>query len=187
MRVTKKLEAELKVFMDTYWDTYLKGDLKKWATFLPSDYRNIGGTKEEVWNSKQEILDYTHSVIDQMVGLAELRDKQTQIIPYDPYVMVHELADLYIKTEAGWAIYAPFRLSSLLEKTKSGWKVLHQHGSYPDSRTQEGEAFAFDRLKAENLKLREAVKKRTVELENKNRELEIFTQLKNRIKYTMPP
>ncbi len=99
MKITKKLEAELKELMDDYWRSYLNGNLDHWANYLVDDYRNIGGTEEEIWNSKREILDYTFRIINQMKGLTQLRNKQTQIIPYDPYVMVHELLDIYIKIE----------------------------------------------------------------------------------------
>jgi hypothetical protein len=116
-------------------------------------------------------------VADQMVGMAEVRNKKTQIIPYATYFMVHELGDLYIKAAEGWVFYAPIRVSSLLEKTADGWQILHQHGSYPDAKTEEGEAFAFDELRAENKKLRDAIKSRTIELEQKNRELEIEAAL----------
>ncbi len=112
-----------------------------------------------------------------MEGVTELRNKQTQIIPYDPYVMVHELLDIYIKIQGEWTFYQKFRLSSLIQKTSEGWKVLHQHGSYPDSKTLKGEAFAFDEIKAENIRLLEAVKNRTIELEQKNRDLEIEAAL----------
>jgi len=177
MKLTDKIKKEILQFMDTYWSTYINGDLETWATFLPDDYRNIGGTKEEIWNSKKEILDYTKSIIDQMVGKLELKNRHTEFIPYDPYIMVHEFMDLFILLEQGWSFYGNFRLSSLVQKTDKGWQVLHQHGSYPDSKTQEGEAFAVDVLKAENLKLQDAVKKRTIELEEKNRELEIESSL----------
>ncbi len=177
MKLTKKTEKEIKEVMNDYWNSYFEGNLDHWANYLVDDYRNIGGTEEEIWNSKKEILDYTYRVIDQMQGATELRNKQTQIIPYDPYVMVHELIDIYIKIEDEWTFYQKFRLSSLIQQTSDGWKVLHQHGSYPDSKTQEGEAFAFDTLKNENQKLQKAIKERTIELEEKNRELEIETAL----------
>ena len=139
--------------MDDYWDSYFRGDLATWASYLPDNYRNIGSTKEEIWSSKKEIVNYTLEVINQLVGLAELRNKQTEIIPMDPHVMVHELGDMYIKVDDQWTFYAPFRLSSLLTETATGWKILHQHGSYPDAKTQHGEAFAFDAIKAENVQL----------------------------------
>ena len=173
MKLTKKEEAEIRDLMDDYWNSYFSGDLDHWATYLVDDYRNIGGTEEEIWDSKKEIIDYTHRVINQMKGVSEIRNKQTQIIPYDPYIMVHELMDIYIKIEDEWTFYQKFRLSSLIQNTTTGWKVLHQHGSYPDSKTTEGEAFAFDTLKSENVKLQKAISERTVELEYKNRELEI--------------
>ncbi len=177
MKITKQLEKEIKALMDDYWNSYFTGDIKHWGKYLVNDYRNIGGTKEEIWNSKKEILDYTHAIIDQMVGQAEIRNKTLQIIPYDPYIMVHEFMDLHIKVSGKWTFYGKFRLSSLIQKTTKGWQVLHQHGSYPDSKTEEGEAFAFDEIKAENIKLKDAVKRRTIELEEKNRELEIETAL----------
>ncbi len=110
--MTKKLEAEIKQVMNDYWDSYFKGDLEHWGNYLTEDYRNIGGTEEEIWNSKKEILDYTYRIIDQMEGVTELRNKQTQIIPYDPYVMVHELLDIYIKIEGEWTFYQKFRLKN---------------------------------------------------------------------------
>jgi hypothetical protein len=177
MKITKKLEAELKQLIETYWDSYAKGDLQKWSSFLPDNYRNIGTTQEEIWNSKEEIVNYTKAVIGQMVGNFEFKRAQFQIIPYDQNIMIHEFGDIYIKMEDNWIFYSKIRMSSLLQKTKTGWQIIHQHGSYPDSKTVEGEAFAFDVIKTENVKLREAVKLRTLELEQKNRELEIETAL----------
>ncbi|MEO7484220.1 MAG: nuclear transport factor 2 family protein, partial [Sediminibacterium sp.] len=177
MKLTKKLEAEIKALMEDYWNSYFEGNLDHWAGYLVDNYRNIGGTEEEIWNSKKEIVDYTYRIIEQMQGATELRNKQTQIIPYDPYLMVHELLDIFIKVEEEWTFYQKFRLSSLIQKMPEGWKVLHQHGSYPDSKTQEGEAFAFDTLKNENQKLHTAIEKGTKELQLKNRELEIESAL----------
>src|SRR6056297_2564279 len=177
MKITKELEAEIRAMMDDYWGSYFRGDLEHWQSYLVDDYRNIGGTEEEIWNSKQEIVEYTHRVIDQMAGLSELRNMQRQIIPYDRYLMVHEFTDIFIRIEEKWTFYGKFRLSSLIQKIADTWKVLHQHGSYPDSHTEQGEAFAFDTLRKENTQLREAVKRRTVELENKNHELKIEAAL----------
>ncbi|MBI1342041.1 MAG: hypothetical protein GC171_03795 [Terrimonas sp.] len=178
MKVTQALKKELAQWLDTYWTTYLNGDIETWAKFLRDDYRNIGGTKEEIWNSKQEIIDYSYRILDQMLGTVEIRNREIEVIPYEKYVMVNEFTDIYIKVNGEWAFYGPFRMSSLLEKKKKkGWIVLHQHGSYPDMKALEGEAFSIDAIKAENIKLQEAVKNRTAELEMKNRELEIETAL----------
>jgi signal transduction histidine kinase len=165
MKVTPALKKQLAQWLDTYWTTYLKGDIDTWATFIREDYRNIGGTKEEIWNSKQEILDYTNSILDQMLGAAEIRNREIEVIPYGEYMMVNEFTDLFVKAEGEWTLYGPFRMSSLLEKTDTGWIALHQHGSYPDMKAMEGEAFSMDAVKAENAKLMEMVKIRTAELE----------------------
>ncbi|MFO7847609.1 MAG: hypothetical protein R6V27_13670, partial [Balneolaceae bacterium] len=62
MKITKELEAEIRAMMDDYWGSYFRGDLERWQSYLVDDYRNIGGTEEEIWNSKQEIVEYTHRV-----------------------------------------------------------------------------------------------------------------------------
>jgi len=165
MKVTPALKKELAQWLDTYWTTYLKGDIETWATFLRDDYRNIGGTKEEIWNSKQEIIDYTYRILDQMIGTAEIRNREIEVIPYGEYMMVNEFTDLYVKIEGEWTFYGPFRMSSLLEKTDTGWIALHQHGSYPDMKAMEGEAYSIDAMKAENARLLASVKSRTIELE----------------------
>ncbi len=177
MKLTKKIEKEIKDLMNDYWDSYLNGNIEHWGKYLVDDYRNIGGTEEEIWNSKKEILDYTFGIQDQMIGLVEVRNKTVQIIPYDPYFMVHELSDMYVKVDTDWSFYGKFRLSSLIQKIDAEWKVLHQHGSFPDSKTTEGEAWSVDAMKSDNKKLRKAVQQRTIELEEKNRELEIETSL----------
>ncbi len=165
MKVTPAIKKELAQWLNTYWTTYLKGDIETWATFIRDDYRNIGGTKEEIWNSKQEIIDYTNRILDQMIGTAEIRNREIEVIPYGEYMMVNEFTDLYVNIEGEWTFYGPFRMSSLLEKTGTGWIALHQHGSYPDMKALEGEAFSIDAVKAENVKLLAAVKSRTLELE----------------------
>ena len=79
MKLTKKIETEIKEFLESYWNTYIKGDFTKWATFITDNYKNIGTTQEEIWNSKDEIIDYTNEVSNQLVGKAELRNKKYRL------------------------------------------------------------------------------------------------------------
>jgi signal transduction histidine kinase len=177
MKITEALKGELAQWLEIFWTTYIKGDYDRWSTFITEDYYNIGGTKEEIWHSKQEILNYSYAMQDQMVGQAEIRNREIEVLPYGDYLMVNEFTDLFVKIEGEWTYYGPFRMSSLLSKTDTGWVALHQHGSYPDMKATEGEAFAADVLKAENKRLQEAVDQRTTELLLKNRELEIEAAL----------
>ena len=177
MEITDQIKTELSEWLDTFWKAYMKGDLDLWSTFIKEDYCHIGGRKEEIWHSKQEILEYTHSILDQMSGDTEMRNREIEVLPYGDKVMVDEFADLYVKVDGAWSFYRPFRISSLMEKTATGWIALHQHGSYPDMKAVEGEAFAHDTLKAENKKLQLSVEERTKELVSKNRELEIEAAL----------
>jgi signal transduction histidine kinase len=177
MKITDALKGELIQWLETYWTTYIKGDYDRWATFVADDYYNIGGTKEEIWHCKQEILEYSYALYDQMVDQTEIRNREIEVLTYGDYLMVNDFTDLFVKIENEWAFYGPFRMSSLMSKTDTGWIALHQHGSYPDMKATEGEAFASDVLKAENKRLQEAVDQRTTELLVKNRELEIEAAL----------
>ncbi|WP_411893726.1 ATP-binding protein [Winogradskyella sp. A2] len=177
MKLTTKLINELDQWLDNYWKIYLKGDLKTWSQYLSDDYYNIGGTKEEIWRNKQEILDYTYTILDQLLGKVELRNRNIDVITFEKHVMVNEFLDMYIKNNKDWEFYGHFRLSSFIEKTDDSWLVLHQHGSFPDMKAAEGEAFGLDALKAENERLQKAVSERTLQLEHNNRELQIEASL----------
>ncbi|MGB7787120.1 MAG: ATP-binding protein [Salinimicrobium sp.] len=178
--ITEKADqskTEISEWLDTFWKAYLKGDLELWSSFLNEEYCHIGERQEEIWHSKQEILDYTHSNLDQIPGDTEMRNRQIEVLPFGDKVMVNEFTDLFVKVDGAWSFYRPFRMSSLLEKTATGWIALHQHGSYPDMKAVEGETLAHDILKAENEKLQLSVEERTKELVSKNRELEIEAAL----------
>ena len=79
---------------------------------------------------------------------------------------------IFLSQENG-AYYGKFRFTSALQKKPEGWRFIYQHFSTPDSKAQEGETIGTEQIAAENRMLRDAVKRRTIELEQKNRELEI--------------
>ena len=67
-----------------------------------------------------------------------------------------------------------------MKKTDVGWKFVQQHISFPDSRTEKGQTVALEKIKAENIQLKNAVKSRTIELERINVELEkVILKLKS--------
>ncbi|RLD19011.1 MAG: hypothetical protein DRI69_09345 [Bacteroidetes bacterium] len=177
MKLTSQLEEEIKQLFDDMWSAYFNGDLDKWASYLTEDCKNIGTTQEETFENRDEILSYAEAVLPQMKGVVELRPKKMDISALDPYIMVHEISDVYIKVADEWKFYAELRASFILQREDDAWKTCHMHGSYPDSRTVEGEAFAFNKIVAENKKLQAAVLNRTLELEEKNRDLEVEAAL----------
>jgi signal transduction histidine kinase/ketosteroid isomerase-like protein len=162
MKLTSKLEAEILKVYHAYWDAYLKGDMKTFASFL---------------DDKKETVRFYKATADQMTGKAQFRNRKIRLQQMNDAVLTNEQSDLYILIDEKWTFYSHARISVLFQQTKSGWKLVHQHGSFPDSRTEEGDQIAAEQIKEENLQLREAVKRRTVELESKNRELEIETAL----------
>ncbi len=97
MQITEHIKAEILQVMQDYWNSYFNGGLDQWGSYVPDHYRNIGTTKEEIWHCKQDIFDHPLWVMDQMVGMADLRNKTVDNIPMDPYIMVHELGDLHFK------------------------------------------------------------------------------------------
>ncbi len=173
MKLTAKIKEDIKQTLITYWESYLGGNLDTWASYLADNYHNIGTTEEEIWTSKDQIWAYSKNIQHQLTGGAEFRNRELHYTVYEPYVMVHEYGDIYVQTGTVWTFYAKIRLSSLLELENGKWKILHQHGSYPDTKTDKGETFAFDTISEENRNLKEAIKRRTYELETKNRALEV--------------
>src|SRR6187401_1603858 len=177
MKLTKKLEAEILKAYTEIWDAYLKGDMRTFASMLDENCYIIGSASGEVFSNKKAAVKYYKSTAEQITGKAEFRNRKIKLMPVEKGFMVNEEADFYLLIDDQWTFYGPARISSLFHKKNNKWKVIHQHGSFPDSKTEEGEQVNTDKIKAENIQLRDAVKRRTVELENKNRELEIETSL----------
>jgi ketosteroid isomerase-like protein len=177
MKLTKKLENEIRKVYDTYWDGYMKGDMGAFSVILDEDVKVIGSTEGEVFFNKQEALNFYLPTADQIAGKAELRNRIITIEPAGNLVLVTEQNDFYVLIEDNWTYYAKGRLSTFFHKKDNDWKIIQQHGSMPDIRAVEGEQFAAEKISKENLELRDAVKRRTVELEQKNRELEIEASL----------
>ena len=177
MKLTKKLGKEVRQVIDTYWDSYIKGDIKTTASLLDEDYTQIGSAETEVFSNKKDAVKFLRDTIDQVAGKVEMRNRITKVEPYEDFILVSDLCDLYALNDNEWIFYARFRASSLLQKKKGGWKIIHQHSSFPDTKTEEGGNLAIENIAAENIQLRDAIKRRTVELEHKNRELEIEAAL----------
>ena len=177
MKLTKKLESEILKVYNACWNAYLAGDIKTHASFLSPGFKIIGTSESEQFDSKRAWIAYCKKTIKQFAGVIKLKKRQIELVPAGEEVMVVENSHIYVLIEGKWTFYSNIRISALLQNTKTGWKYIYQHGSLPDAKANEGEVIATEQIKAENLQLRDAVKRRTIELEQKNRDLEIESSL----------
>ncbi|MGB5227386.1 MAG: nuclear transport factor 2 family protein, partial [Eudoraea sp.] len=177
MKLTSEQEQQLTKVYEAYWTQYLKGNVDAMEVLLDESYTQVGSAESEVFTTKKEAVQFLKDTIDEVAGKLEMRNRITQIEQQDTIVMVHERCNLYALDGQQWIFYSKFRATTLLTERKDGWKITHQHSSFPDSKTEEGRNVAIDKIAEENKELREAVKRRTVELEEKNRELAIEAAL----------
>ena len=177
MKLTKQLEAEILNLYNEYWDAYLKGDIKTSTSFYDSNISVFGTAKAEIFSNKKTAVKFYKATADQMTGKAEMRKRKIVIKPAGNTIIVNEQFDLYVLAEKEWIFYGNVRLTSIFEQKGTAWKIILHHASFPDSRTEAGEQIATEKIKKENLQLKEAVQRRTVELEEKNKELEVEAAL----------
>ncbi len=177
MKLTKKQEIEIWQVYDTWLYSYLNGDVKTYNKYLDKDYHFIGSTDNEEFLNKKDTTNFFKATADQLAGKCDLRNETKIIEKFEELVFITHLFDAWFKTGEDWAYYGRFRFTNTLKKNKEGWRFIYQHFSTTDSKTDEGETIGFDKVSAENQELREAIKRRTFELEQKNRELEVETAL----------
>ncbi|MGQ0740403.1 MAG: ATP-binding protein [Bacteroidota bacterium] len=177
MKLTKKQLDSARKAYELYWESYMQGDEKTFVSLLDARMQLIGTTEEEIFHNKKQVVGFYHASVEQMAGKVELRNRKIKITPAENHAQVSEFSDIYILDGNDWIFYSKTRLTTWLCQTGSKWKVFQQHVSLPDARAQAGETIAADQIKKENRQLREAVKRRTTELEQKNQELEIETAL----------
>ena len=175
--MTKKFEKEVLKVYDIWLDSYLNGDVETYDKFLDKDYHFIGSTNNEEFLSKKDTTQFFADTAGQMAGKTQLRNETKIIEKFEELVFITHLFDAWFLNGTDWAYYGRFRFTNALKKNKEGWRFIYQHYSVPDAKAEEGETIGIEQISAENLQLREAIKRRTVELEQKNRELEIEAAL----------
>ena len=174
MQQIKQIEAEALQAYHTFWKANLAADMEIFASYLEDDFSIFGSANGEVFFNKQQAVGFYTDTADQMKGKIDLRNRDISVQAIDSRsVVVREQSDVYALIGTRWTFYGHCRISCVLKHTDKGWKAVHQHASLPDHRTEEGEQIAAEKIEKENLELKEAVQRRTVELHAKNRELEI--------------
>ena len=177
MKLSELEKSEVLSAYNAYWDSYIKGDVHALASLLDDEYTQIGSVESEVFNNKKDAVHFVQSTIHQVAGKVDMRNRMIQLEAMEHSVLITEHSDLYIFIEGEWTYYAKFRASSLMQKKGEHWKFIHQHSSMPDIRAEEGENIATEKIAKENIELRDAIKRRTIELEQKNRELAMESSL----------
>ena len=178
MKLSKEDHEALILIYEKWWHSYLNGDVKTYDSFLDDDYHFVGSTNNEEFLSRKDSTAFFKATADQLSGKVERRNSVLDIeVLTQDLVMITDLADGYFLSEGNWAFYSRFRFTSLLKRKDIGWRFIYQHFSAPDSKADEGETMGTQKITKENQELKEAIKRRTVELEQKNRELQIETAL----------
>ena len=185
MKLTKQLKAEVLDVYEAYWGGLLNVDMEIYSAVLDNDFKLIGTTEAEVFFKKMEAVRFLKATADQVAGNIELRNKIIKVEPVDNLILITELSDEYVNFDNVWTFYAKTRTSSFLQKKGNGWKIIQMHLSHPDMQTEEGQTIGLEKISKENLELREAVRRRTIELESKTRELEIEASLERVRSVTM--
>ena len=177
MKLTKKTETEVIKVYDTWLNAYINGDVKTYDFFLDDSYHFIGSTNNEEFLNRKDTTKFFEKTADQLAGKTDLKNRIKTIELYEALVFITEFFDAYFLIGKEWTYYGRFRFTSVMRKNKEGWRFIYQHFSMPDSKAQEGETLGAEQISKENQELRDAIKRRTVELDLKNRELEIEAAL----------
>src|SRR5687767_1605034 len=112
MKLTKKLEAEILKAYKAYWDAYLNGDMKTFASMLDDNITVVGTAVSEVFNNKKEALRFYKATAGQLVGKVQFRNRQINLAPVDNNILVNEQGDFYVLIEQKWTYYGHTRVSA---------------------------------------------------------------------------
>ena len=173
MQLTKTLEKDILKLYDKWMHSYLNGDVQTYDSYFSDEYHFIGSTDNEEFLNRKDTTQFFKDTAEQFSGKTDLRNQIKTIEVFDNLIFITHLFDAWFINGNDWTYYGRFRFSSILQEKEDSWKFIYQHFSIADSKTDEGETIGFDKVNLENQELREAIKRRTFELEEKNRELEV--------------
>ncbi|MDW5290578.1 response regulator [Formosa sp. PL04] len=168
----EELKIEILKLHDLYWSSYLKGNISVMTDLMTEDYIQIGSAEREIFFNKNDAVQFLYETIDQVAGKFEMRNRNTSVEFLNDTFIVYELCDAYALVDGEWLFYNKFRATTLLRKELLGWKFSHQHSSFSDSGTSDGQNISIEKIVAENQQLQDAVKQRTLELEQQATVLE---------------
>ena len=177
MQLTKTKENEILKVYNTWMNAYLNADPDTYDSYFDDAYHFIGSTNNEEFLNRKDTTEFFKVTGDQFAGLMDLRNESKTLEQFNELIFITHFCDVWFLNEDQWSYYGRFRLSSVMKQTDEGWRFVYQHFSMPDSKSDEGQTIGFENVKTENIELKEAIKRRTQELELKNRELEIESAL----------
>ncbi|EAZ82017.1 nuclear transport factor 2 family protein [Algoriphagus machipongonensis] len=177
MQLEKTQQTEVLALYQDWLYAYINGDIKTYDSYFSDDYHFIGSTDNEEYLSRKETTAFFESTADQLAGKTELRNDQITVEKIGELIFITHFFDAWFLNNGDWNYYGRFRCTSALRMEKEGFRFVYQHFSMPDAKALEGETIGYDQINEENRELREAIKRRTNELENKTRELEIEASL----------
>ena len=177
MKLTRQLRSEILDVYEAFWGSLFNVDIELYTQVIDDNYRLIGTTEDEMFFNKQDAISFLKATGDQLAGNIERRKSKIKIEPVDSLALITEQFDAYVLIENDWTFYGKTRVSTWMQQKPGGWKLIQQHFSLPDTKAEEGQTIGLEKITKENLELREAVKRRTIELAEKNRELEIEAAL----------
>src|SRR5210317_2203260 len=96
MKLSKKAEKDLLQVYDTWWDSYLNGDIKTYDTYLDDDFRFVGSTGGEEFLNRKDTTAFFEATADQLAGKAKLENVIRTIEPLEGMVLITDLADAFI-------------------------------------------------------------------------------------------
>lgn len=173
MRITQKHKNEILNIYQKWLDSYLTGDIDTYDSYFDDDYHFIGSTNNEEFLNRKDTTEFFRKTSDQFSGKTDLRNNIKTVELFGNIAFITHLFDAWFLNKEDWNFYGRFRFSNALHETKEGWRFIYQHFSVPDAKADVGETIGFDQISAENLQLREAINRRTKELEEKSRELQV--------------
>ncbi|HKJ49695.1 MAG TPA: nuclear transport factor 2 family protein, partial [Christiangramia sp.] len=173
MRLIQKQENEILAIYEKWLDSYLSGDIDAYDSYFDDAYHFIGSTNNEEFLNRKDTTEFFRETTDQFAGKTDLRNDLKTVEKFGDIVFVTHLFDAWFMNGEDWNFYGRFRFSNALHETKEGWRFIYQHFSIPDAKAKEGDTIGFDQISAENLQLKDAIHRRTKELEEKSRELQI--------------
>lgn len=177
MKVDKKTETEVLKVYETWLHSYLHGDVETYNSYFDDNFHFIGSTNNEEFLNRKDTTKFFEATGDQFAGKTELRNETKTIEQIGELIFITHVFDAWFLNNNDWTYYNRFRFTNTLKENKEGWRFVYQHYSVPGGKAQDGKTIGYDKINKENQELREAIQRRTVELEAKNRELEIEASL----------
>jgi len=145
MQLKTNIKKDILNHYKKWLDAYLNADVETYNPYFDEVFHFIGSTDNEEFLSREHTTQFFKETADQLAGKCDLRNETYTLEQFGKQIFITHIFDAWFLNNGDSTYYGKFRFSSIMPQTADGWRIIYQHFSTPDSKSDLGDTIGFEK------------------------------------------